>query len=618
MLKHTKRGIFILLVMLCITFAFAIGCGSIEMPGGIGGGDNPITPKPPGPTGDKPQLSSVVTSSVTFEETARTLIVEWDAVPYATSYTLRITKGTSTSAFMTTVEDPTVDLRQITGFTLPDNGSITIKFTAKANDYIDSDISEITYELEGTLLLSPEITSFDNDVIAWKKVSGASSYTVKVNGVASETQTNSYNVSSLTGNSTIEISAKIGSKTGSVTKVMYDATAKKLSVMPIIDFTLDGDILRWGEVGGAVGYKVVDLDFNSYTVTTPYYIMSTRNVVYGVYPVMDAKSVVASAEVVPVDIKYLDGKGTQAEPYLIKTPFELRTVDYYELKYAEAVDAAPTGTTVPKNYYKIANDLNYSTVSVLESESNTFTLRKPFMGVLNGDGHTLSNISVTHDNGFWALFEFIATGATVNNIKFDGVEIINDMQKEDFPINPATAMVAYRNYGVVTAVTLSNARFTVTGGGAAGLVIHNYGKVIGCTVSGCELKEAPTTLVGSAMYEMGGVVLENCSGGEVSGNVVNGLTITGTANKEGKNNVGSAAGVVSINRTKATVKDNTYNNVTINNNVVKEAGGVVAYCANGGTVTKGSGTLGTLTVNNTPVNSENGVGGKGKLYGKKD
>ncbi|MDE5592501.1 MAG: hypothetical protein K2I75_01050, partial [Clostridiales bacterium] len=296
-------------------------------------------------------------------------------------------------------------------------------------------------------------------------------------------------------------------------------------------------------------------------------------------------------------------------------PFDLRTIDYYELKYDEAVKAAPAGTSVPKKNYKIANDINYSTVSSLEAESNMFTLRKPFMGTLDGGGYTLSNITVTHDNGFWALFEFIAVGATVNNIKFDYVEITNDIQKEDFPINPSTAMVAYRNYGVVTAVTLSNAKFTVTAGGAAGLVIHNYGKALGCTVNKCVLKEASTAILGTAVYEMGGVVLENCAGGEVSGNNVTDLTISGTGN-----NVGSAAGVVSINRKNATVKENSYHNVIISNKVGKEAGGVVAYCANGGTVTKGSGTLGTLTVNNSQVGTENGTNStpRGKLYGKKD
>lgn len=606
MLKKTKRGIFILLVMLCITFAFVIGCGSIEMPGGVGDDGNGPTTKPP--AGGPAQLSPVDVSSVQISETAKTLIVQWDAVPYATSYTLRIYKGDSTTPVIATVGAPSADLRNIPRFTPPDYGSITVKFVAQADNYLDSEFSEITFELEGTLLLSPEIASFSDGIIGWKSVGGASSYAVNVNGVVTETQNTTYDVSNLTGKSAIEISAKINGKTGATTKLEYDATTKKLSMAPISTYKLDGEILRWDEVGGATGYKVVDLDFNTCTVTTPYHIMSISNIVYGVYPVMPATSSVESAEIKAVDMKYLAGNGTQADPYIIKNPIDLRAIDYYELRSSEENATA-------KNYYKIDNDIDYRTVSTLESESNMFTLRKPFMGVLDGGDHTLSNISVTHDNGFWALFDFIGTGATVKNIKFDGVEIVNDIQKEEFPINPATAMVAYTNYGTVNAVTLSNSRFTVTAGGAAGLVIHNYGKVTGCTVSKCVLKEASTTVMGTAVYEMGGVVLENCAGGEVSGNTVTDLIISGTGN-----NVGSAAGVVSINRKNATVKDNSYDKVTISNKNTKEAGGVVAYCAKNGTVTEGSGTLGTLTVNGVSISAKNGTSTKplGKLYGKKD
>lgn len=602
MLKNTKRGIFILLVMLCITFAFVIGCGSIEMPGA--GGENKPKPKP-----ETSQLSAVSAASVQFSETAHTLVVEWGAVPNATSYNLRITKSTSTSIFSLDLKTNSIDLRALEGFLLPDNGSITIRFTAKASGYPDSEYTTITYELEGTLLLSPEITSFANGVITWKNVAGATSYTVKVDGAASETQTNTYDVSSLSANAIIEIAAKIGGRTGSVTKVAYDAAAQKLTMLPISTYTVDGDILRWEELGGVAGYKIVDLSFNSYTVTTPYYVMSTRNVLYGVYPVMPASSPVASAEVESVDIKYLQGSGTEANPYLIKTPFDLRTIDYYELKNVEA------GNPV-KNYYKIVNDINYNTVSVLESESNIFTLRKPFFGVLDGDNHTLSNIRVKYNDGFWALFEHIADDAIVKNIKFDNIELSNRVKDEKHPTNPATAMVAYRNYGTITEVALSNASIEITAGSAAGIVIHNFGTVSKCTVNAVALTENSTSLMGSAAYEMAGVVLENY--GTVNENTVISIIISGRAS-----NIGASAGVVSINRTGGVVTDNSYDDVTIKNlKNGKEAGGVVAYCAADGTVTKGQGTLGTFYVGRSAtasqVTSNTSSTGIGKLYGKKD
>lgn len=610
MMKNTKRGIFILLVMLCIMVAFVIGCGEINIPdGSTGGGDGEVPVGPNPPVGNKPKLSAVVASSVVIEETAMTLVVTWDEVPNAKSYTVRVGKSTSSSTTSINVEEPSIDLRE-KGFNAPAGVTVIINITAKAPDYANSDITEITYEMEGTLLLSPEIVSFKNDVIEWKNDTTASGYTVRVNGNATQTQNNTYNVSSLTGKSTIEIWATINGKAGAITSVAYDATSKKLSVLPIRNYTVDGEILRWDEVGGAVGYKVVDLDFNAYTVTSPYYIMSIRNIVYGVYPVMSAKSVLESAEVEPVDIKYLEGDGTVQNPYIIKTPFDLRAIDYYELKAFEG------GNTV-KNNYLINNDINYNTVSALEADSNMFTLRKPFYGALDGGNHTLSNISVTYNYGFWAMFEFIAAGGSVKNIKFDTVRIINSVQDEKHPTNPSSAMVAYRNYGTVSEITLSNSGFNITGGSAAGIVVHNYGTVSGCAVRNCELVESNTSAMGTAAYEMAGVVLENY--GTVNGNSVDKIKILGNSN----NNIGTSAGIVAINRAGGVVKDNSYADVTIKNfRAGKEAGGVVGYCANGGTVTKGSGSLGTLIVGAQTIDNEMGAAGstgyKGKLCGKKD
>lgn len=589
MLRNKKRGIFILLVMLCITFAFAIGCGSIEMPDGTEGG------------GGGNKLPAVSASSVTFNKEGESFWVSWTEVAGAQSYEVKCG-----SASVTT-QTPLVDLATVSGFSMPTSGNkITVTIIAKCDGYKNSSPTSVTYE-EGKQLSSPEILSFTNGIITWRENNNAKKYTVKVDGVkAAESTSNTFDVTALNGSVKIEITASNGSSSATLT-VMYNSASGKLSMLPVTDYIVSSDIIRWGAVGGASGYKVVDLDFNSYVVTTTHYIMSIRNLVYGVYPVMPATSVVESAEVVPVDIKYLDGSGTAADPYIIKTPFDLRAIDYYEYKSTEAGTAA-------KNNYKIANDIDYNTVSALEDESNIFTLRKPFFGVLDGDNCTLSNMEVHYNYGFWALFEHIATGGVVKNIKFDNAEMHNSVQDEEHPVNPATAMVAYRNYGEVSAVTLSNSKFNVTAGSAAGLVIHNYGKITGCTVRNCDLVENATNKIGTAAYEMAGVALENCKGGEVSGCTVKTLNIYGSGS-----NIGSSAGIVSINRAGATVKDNSYDAVTVRNlKTGKEAGGVVAYCASSVNVTKGSGTLGTLMVGTTNVTAETGnaTTPHGKLYGK--
>lgn len=623
MLKNRKRGILILLVMLCITLACFVGCGSIEVPdeSGVPGivtlpddpnnPNNPNNPNDPNNPNnpnntDTEKLDAVDKSSVTCTKEDSSFWVSWEGVTNAQSY---LVKCGSASLKTTTTR---VDLTTASEFTMPSSGTIiTVTIIAKGDGYIDSSPVTITYE-EGKKVSSPEIISFENGIITWKREPEVQSYTVKIDGkTAAESTSATYDTATLDKDAQIDIIAA-NANSSATTSVMYKAASGKLSVMPITDYTLDGDILKWEAVDGVKGYKVVDLDFNSYVVTTTHYIMSIRNVIYGVYPVMPADSVVESAEVEQTDIKYLEGSGTTSDPYLIKTPFDLRTVDYYELKEAE-------NGNKKKNNYKIVNDINYNAVSALESDSNMFTLRKPFFGVLDGDGKTLSNIRVNYKNGFWAMFEYIAKNGTVKNIKFDRVEINNGVRDNTHPINPATAMVAYRNYGTVSGVTLSDATFNVTAGNAAGIVIHNYGTVSGCNINKCNLMEKSTSSMGAAAYEMAGVVLENLKGGTVSGNNVTTLTISGASSSN--RNVGSSAGIVAINRAGATVKDNSFNGVTIKNiKSLKEAGGVVGYCAAGGTVTKGTGDLGTLIVDSSTVSAEMGSSSAphGKLCGKKD
>ena len=92
---------------------------------------------------------------------------------------------------------------------------------------------------------------------------------------------------------------------------------------------------------------------------------------------------------------------------MIKTPFDLRAIDYYELRRSE--------TNGVRRCYRIENDMDYNAVNALESDSNIYTLRKPFNGTLDGNGKKLSNIRVNYDGGFWALFEFLERGAVVTN-----------------------------------------------------------------------------------------------------------------------------------------------------------------------------------------------------------
>ena len=549
------------------------------------------------------RLPSVTALKVTG--TADGVIVGWNAVTGATEYVVKCGGGTAV------VTQTTVNLSTRAEFTLPEAGEITVTVTARASGYTDSVPTSVKYVMEVKQLRSPEITSFNNGVIEWKADDGVSAFILKVNNEfvsdASDYyyHTNTYDTKTLVKDSRIDIVAVAGAgeRDSAPTSFMYSATKKRLTMLPVSDYTVSDETLKWGAIGGAIGYRVVDLDFNVTTVKEAYIDLSGKNMVYGVYPILGDEAIIGSAEIAPTTVGYLNGGGTEADPYRIRTPFDLRAIDYYELRRAETDGA--------RLYYRIENDIDYNAVNALDSDSNIYTLRKPFFGTLDGNGKKLANIRVNYDGGFWALFEFLARGSEVKNIKFDGAEIYNRVQDDEHPLNATIATVAYQNYGTVSGIVVVGAKYTAMGGEVCGIVAHNNGTVTGCSVSG-EFAQSGTAALGSAGFEMAGVVLENLNGGIVDGNTVGNLTLRGVVG-----NIRSAAGVVSINREGGIVLNNSFTSVAIAGMATgSEYGGVTAYCA--GTTTKGTGTLGTFTVGGVAVTTETGgADGRGKLVGKR-
>lgn len=555
--------------------------------------------------GDDDRLASVEASSIVISETPSELRVTWKAVERAASYVL------SCGAWTYEETATTVNLKmQYVGFDFPSSGEMKLGIVARGFDIKDSKPTYKTYKTEGIALGSPEIIGFDNGIIEWRAEGNPSSYLLKVgNSFVSDADdgyyhSTVYDTRELAADAKIDIVAigdGVWCKNSDATSIFYKAAEKKLTLLPVREYSLDGETLKWNKMGGVDEYRVVDIDFNTTIVTAPVFDMSGKNVIYGVYPISKSNCI-EDAEISPVDIPYLSGQGTTADPYLIKTPFDLRAIDYYELKYFEKPGS--------RNVYRIENDMDYNAVNALESDSNIYTLHKEFYGTLDGNGKRLSNIRVNYDGGYWALFDMIAPGATVRDITFDSPEINNKPQDAALPLDPSVAMVADSNFGTISGITISNAIFSATGGEVCGIATHNSGKVTGCVVSGTFIQNN-TSAIGPAGYEMAGIVLENRDGGIVEGNNVQTLTIRGT-----NANVRSAAGIVAINRKGGTVRNNSFGSVTITGMVASsEYGGITAY--NDGATLKGSGSLGTLTVGGLSVTAEKGgEDGRGKLVGK--
>lgn len=98
-----------------------------------------------------------------------------------------------------------------------------------------------------------------------------------------------------------------------------------------------------------------------------------------------------------------EGEGTSENPYLIKTPKELRAINYTSLSA----------------HYKLAND-----IEMKDEEFKIIgqTLSEPFTGTFDGNGHKISNLKIESTNQFVGMFGYIK-GGTVKNLALENINI---------------------------------------------------------------------------------------------------------------------------------------------------------------------------------------------------
>lgn len=467
----------------------------------------------------------------------------------------------------------------------------------------------------GITLNCPEIVSYKNGVVEWKLPSDATGCVLTVDGVCvcdgDLFHGGKYDLSSARDGAIVSIAASDGQKRSAAVSFALDKKSDALILPPVDGIELNGEKLTWKPYGGAIGYRVTDIDDNVRVVRSTVYDMADRSLVSSVYPVIES-TVIDSSRLAPCGtLPYLKGSGSVSSPYRIYTPFDLRTIDYYEDLFARKGSSR-------RNSYKIMQDIDYDTVGALEDETNIYSLKKPFFGVLDGDNRTLSGITVNYDGGYWALFDFAAAGSVIKNITFDSPTIVNVWQSSRFyPVDASIATVAFIGYGTVSGIKLRYANYSSAGGEVSGIVAHNYGCVTGCSVESSKFAQGVVGMVGQACYEMAGIVGENLSGGVVSSNTVLSLDIVGSTCEGGGstyNNVRTAGGIVAVNRAGGIVGNNRYSRITMVGMSDRfdglsggyEWGGIVAYNA-GSVLIGGRSNIGTFKWNGTIVTECNGA-----------
>lgn len=200
-----------------------------------------------------------------------------------------------------------------------------------------------------------------------------------------------------------------------------------------------------------------------------------------------AATLLCAASISSASALELEGNGTEKTPYLIKSTNDLDAL-------ATSVN---NGTSYEGVYFQLENSLdyenqNYTPIGTLYKE-NGKTVNRPFKGFFNGNGKTISNITINnHSNNYIGVFGYVSAPGSVeklnvSNSTFTGNQYVG-------------GIVGYNDQGSI--LCCNNSDVAVSGastvGGIAGF---SSAYITQCCQSGT---------VSGTQSEIGGIVGTNC------------------------------------------------------------------------------------------------------------
>ena len=172
-----------------------------------------------------------------------------------------------------------------------------------------------------------------------------------------------------------------------------------------------------------------------------------------------------------------DGSGTEADPYIIAT-----IADFNQLASITASCYYYDG-----KYFRMDADLDFTGESFTPVGNST----KPFKGILDGEGHSISGIYVETADTYKALFGIVH--GTVKNLT---------LTNSTFKANTNVGGIVCENWGTIenchVTSSVSIEYYSGNGGNFGGIVGSNNGTVDGCT--------SAATVDGKAKGKVGGIV----------------------------------------------------------------------------------------------------------------
>lgn len=526
-----KSKLFVLLgVGLSVTsMAFALSsCG--------GGGENPTTTSttpvtetttPTTGSGDTPVVTDVdgtiaTPGSLRVDNVGK---VTWGRVTGATGYQVDV-NGTVKS-----VKIANLNLLDLT--TLPKDGKFTIKVAAVKDNKTGKFSSPISYTYGGSKLISPEVCGMSGNNITWNNPS-ITSYpgidkpvpVIKINGTATKLAENasSYDLSQVQAKSNLEIYFEgdgVYNKDSAKVKLVYEPTGKKLSYAAPQNVHMEGEILVFDKVEGANAYYVKDVNNTTTTLTSEEIVnlQSDRKGHFLVKEIWAGNTDLDISDSEPTEVTYFttsDGLGTEASPFMITSASQLRYIEYYEVQN-EA------------KYYKLANDLVFEEYTPADDEdySNFYNLGN-LSGVIDGDGHSLKNVTVYYKDGYSSIFDSITSTGQIKNLKIEDTKWRTWTNRTNDGVmhekGGECSILAYQNRGTIDNVTLVSGSVVAVKDGASGLVSINRGTIKNCKALKTFTVEGANEAGAFAIYNAGtiqnSINYANVSGKRVIGGIV--------------------------------------------------------------------------------------------------
>lgn len=158
----------------------------------------------------------------------------------------------------------------------------------------------------------------------------------------------------------------------------------------------------------------------------------------------------------------LEGSGTQASPFLVKTPADL-----------QAISEASLVNSFPGQYFRLANDIDMSAV---KNFLPIGTSKTAFNGEFDGNGKTISNLTIDAvAYNFQGLFGAVYTAGAVKNLTLANV----DLSGSGYYLGS----VAGYSMGTIENCHVSG-KVNTLGVNVGGIVGRSYGAVRNASMSG--------------------------------------------------------------------------------------------------------------------------------------